>query len=296
MTRFMEDARRVVVIALLPALLWSAGASPSYADAKSTLAVDAAEYVVQRFGRQAVREGTESLAARIEVYAARHGDEFYAAVRKVGPSAFRLVEEGGEHAPQVVGILSRYGEDGAVWVVSRPRAMNLFLEHGEEAAAVLAKTRGVAEPAIAALGKPSVNAFASLTTGQSARRLAMLAEGGELTASGRASDVLGVIAKYGDPAMDFLWRHKEVFASGALLAAFIADPEPFINGVKDITKAVVEEAAKPLAEASGKIAIDVASVAVRNIDWNLVFKGLLAILLVFVIVRFCRKWWRRHIW
>ena len=137
----------------------------------------------------------ESLAARIESYAARHGEGFYAAVRRVGPSAFRLVEEAGEHSPQAIRVLSRFGEDGAVWVVSRPRAMKLLLEHGEEAAAVLAKTRGVAEPAVAALGKPAVKAFESLASGQSARRLAMMAaDGGELAATGRAPRFLASLA------------------------------------------------------------------------------------------------------
>ncbi len=293
MKRFADKFKRLFVETFLPAtLLWAAASSRAIADPESKLALEAAEYVAQRFGRQVVREGTESLAAKIEVYAARYGDEFCVAIKKVGPRAFRLVEEGGEYAPQVVGVLSRYGEDGAVWVVARPQAMKLFFEHGEEAAAVLAKTHGVAEPAIASFGKPCVNAFSSLASGQSARRLAMLAESGELATSGRASELLDVIARYGDPALDFLWSHKEVFASGTVLVAFIADPEPFINGVKDISKVVAEGATKPLADASGKIAVDIAHIAATNTDWSSVFKFILPIFIVLVCVRCCLSWWR----
>jgi len=254
--------RRVVTTVALAAVIVAVDAVPAFADAKSKLAQEAAEYVMQKFGRQVVREGTETLATRIEVYALRHGDEFYAAIRKVGPTAFRLVEEGGEHAPQVIAVLSRYGEDGAVWVVSRPRAMQLFLQHGEEAAAVMATTRGVAEPALATFGKPSVGAFKALSTGQNVRRLAMVAEGGELAATGRSTEILDIIAKYGNPAMEFLWRHKEVLASGALLAAFIADPEPYIRGAKDITQVLAENAVRPLEEAAGAAATQ----AAKNID------------------------------
>jgi NADPH:quinone reductase-like Zn-dependent oxidoreductase len=186
----------------------------------------------------------------------------------------------------VIGILSRYGEDGAVWVASRPSAMKLVLENGEEAAAVLAKTRGVAEPAIAELGKPCVGAFASLTTKQSARRLAMLAESGELAATGRASAVLDIIAKYGDPAMDFLWRHKEILASGVVLAAFIADPEPFISGAKDITQALAENAVKPLAEASGKVVGE----AAKNINWTKILVLVVLVLGALAALRAWRKW------
>ena len=40
---------------------------------------------------------------------------------------------------------------------------------------------------------------------------------GELAAIGRTPELLGVIAKYGDPAMDFIWRNKVVLAGGARL-------------------------------------------------------------------------------
>ncbi|MGA8611151.1 MAG: hypothetical protein WB760_05450 [Xanthobacteraceae bacterium] len=274
---------------LTVALLMAAGTPLAQADAGSKLAQEAAEYVMGRFGRQVAKEGVESLAARIECYAARHGEGFYAAVRKVGPSAFRLVEEAGEHSPQAISILSRFGEDGAVWVVSRPRAMTLVLKHGEEAAAVLAKTRGVAEPAVSALGKPAVGAFGSLSTGQSARRLAMVAQGGELAATGQASEVLSVIAKYGDPAMDFLWRHKGVLASTVALTAFIANPEPYISGAKDITQIVAENTVKPLAEVPATVAREAAGEVARKTNWTVIFSFVVAALGGLAALRSWRK-------
>ena len=51
--------------------------------------------MLQRFGRQSVLEGTEAFARKIEAAAARHGDEIFEAVRKVGPRALPLVEEAG---------------------------------------------------------------------------------------------------------------------------------------------------------------------------------------------------------
>jgi hypothetical protein len=242
------------------------------ADAKSRAAREVADYVLQRFGRKAVVEGAETLAGKIESYAARHGDDFLRAVKNVGPSAFRLVEEAGEHAPQVVGILAREGEHGAVWVVSRPKAMQLFLQHGEEAAAVLAKTRGVAEPAIATFGKPAVGAFGSLGTPQNVRRLAMMAsEGGELAQIGRAPEVLGALAKYGDPALEFIWRHKAVLASATALAAFLADPQPYLNGARDLTQVVAENTVKPLAELPATVAREAAGEVARGTNWTIIF-------------------------
>jgi len=298
MKKKIDDVTQwAVAIVSAVTLLMAAGTPPVHADGKSKVAQEAAEYIAQKFGRQAAKEGIETLAAKIESYAARHGDGFYAAVRRVGPSAFRLVEEGGEHAPQVIRILSRFGEDGAVWVAARPRAMKLVLKHGEEAAAVLAKTHGVAEPAVAALGKPAVNAFESLATGQSARRLAMMAsEGGELAATGRAAELLDIIAKYGDPAMDFLWRHKGVLASGVALTSFIANPEPFISGAKDITDVLAENAVKPLAEVPATLAREAAGEAARNTNWTVIFSVVVLVLGGLAALRLRRKSRTCHRW
>ncbi len=273
--RINHALRQAVTAFCVVTVFLANGSPPAHADGKSKLAQEAADYVLQRFGRQVASESIGTLASKIESYAVRHGDGFYAAVRKVGPTAFRLVEEAGEHAPQVVGILSRFGEDGAVWVIARPRGMQLFLEHGEAAAAVLAKTHGVAEPVMATLGKPAVQAFESLANGQNARRLAMMAsEGGELAAAGKAPEVLGVVAKYGDPAMEFLWKHKEVLASGAVLTTFVANPEPFITGAKDITQVVAANTLKPLAEAPGAVAGEIA----KATNWTFIL-GLVVIAL-----------------
>jgi len=180
---------------------------PAGADGKSRAAGEVAEYVLQRFGRQAVREGTEALARKIEAAAARHGDEVFEAVRKVGPRALPLVEEAGAHGRQAAQVLARHGEPGAAWVVSRPAAMKLVARHGDEAAAVLVKHAGVAEPVLEGFGAPAVRALAEVGP-QGGRRLAMLMADGDLARIGRTPEVLEVIAKYGDRAADFVWKNK----------------------------------------------------------------------------------------
>ncbi len=59
----------------------------------------------------------------------------------------------------------------------------------------------------------------------------------------------------------------------------MADPEPFINGTRDITKLVAENAVKPIAEASG----DVAREAARSINWTLIFLASLVLVIGAVI-------------
>ena len=214
------------------ALLFLTGAGRARAQGRSKAAQEAAEYLLQKFGREAAREGASTLARKIEVYAARHGDEFLKAVRQVGPRTFHLVEEAGAHGNQAVRVLAQHGEHGATWVVSRPKGMQLFLQHGDEAAATLVRHKGIAEPVIDKLGKPAIRALQATNT-QSCRRLSMMVESGEFARIGRSQEVLDVIGRYGDRAMTFVWEHKGALATTAGLTAFLANPEAVMNGTRE---------------------------------------------------------------
>ena len=64
-------------------------------------------------------------------------------------------------------------------------------------------------------------------TPRNARRLTMLAEDGTLARTGRWSELLAVIERHGDRALDFTWRHKGALAVATVLGTFLADPEAF---------------------------------------------------------------------
>lgn len=258
-------------------------ATPAAADGKSKAAQEAAEFVLRRFGREAAKDGASVLARRIEQAAVTHGDDVFKAVRMAGPRGLHLIEEAGAHSKQVARLLATHGEHGAVYVASKPRAMQLVLSHGEEAAAVLVKSRGVALPAVESLGKPAIRAFQAIGSPQNARRLAMMAaEGGELAKIGRTPEVLAVIEKYGDKAMQFIWNHKGALATTAVLTAFLAEPEPFINGARDVTQTVV----KPIADVPAISAKEGAAEVARNTNWTIVFLTVIATLTLLVAARF----------
>jgi len=249
--------RYASIVALV--LLFLGGASRAHAQGRSKAAQEAAEYLLQRFGREAAREGTTTLARKIEVYAARHGDEFFKAVRQVGPRTFHLVEEAGAHGNQAVRVLAQHGEHGATWVVSRPKGMQLFLLHGDEAAATLVRHKGIAEPVIDKLGKPAIRALQATNT-QSCRRLGMMLESGELARIGRSQEMLDVIGRYGDAAMTFVWEHKGALVTTACLTAFLANPEAFINGSAKLVQTVGDVTVKP-----------VLSGIVGGTNWTIIF-------------------------
>jgi hypothetical protein len=138
--------------------------------------------------------------------------------------------------------------------------MALLSRYGDDVAEVLIKHKGIAEPVLASLGEPAVRAMGAVGT-QGGRRLAIMAQGGELAALGRTPELLEVVARQGDRAMDFIWRHKGVLAGGAALTAFLANPEPFLDGTSDLAGTVAESTVKPAVVAAGNVAQEAAGFA-----------------------------------
>ncbi len=278
-------SKRSIRIVSLAAVLLFAGSAHGQGRAARKSAKEAAEYLAPKLGLTAAKEGTEALALRIERYAATHGDDFIQAVRQVGPRAFSLVDEAAEHGAKATRVLARYGEKGAVHVVSRPQSLSLFIEHGDDCARVLCEHPGIAEPLITKAGAPAVKAFGAVGP-QNGRRLAMLAENGALAKAGREVELLEVVGKYGDRAADFIWRHKGALAIGATLTAFLANPEPFLDGTQVLAGTIAENVVRPIAEAPGKVATEVA----KGTNWTVVF---VAVLIV-VTSLFVGWYWLRH--
>ena len=115
----------------------------------------------ERFGAKAGRSVPE-LTARIEGMAARYGDEAILAMRKGGPAAFGLVEAAGADGAKAIRVLAIHGEQGATRVLSRPVAMKQFLQYGDEAANVLVRHPGVAEPLVERGGAQAVKALGAV--------------------------------------------------------------------------------------------------------------------------------------
>ena len=86
----------------------------------------------------------------------------------------------------------------------------------------------------------------------------MMGQADELAKLGRTDEVLATVGKYGDRAMDFVWKHKAALATAAVLATFLADPQPYLDGVKDITQVGSDKIVAPIAEVPGEVAREAA--------------------------------------
>jgi hypothetical protein len=141
----------------------------------------------------------------------------------------------------------------------------IFVKYGDDAAESMMKHGELAEPLIETMGRPAAAALNAVSK-QNGRRLAIMADEGTFAKAGRTDELLGVVHKYGDEAMEFIWTNKGSLTVAAALAAFLANPEAFIKGTADITKVVAEDIGQPLASVPG----EVASEAALRTNWTLV--------------------------
>ncbi|QJW93239.1 hypothetical protein [Frigoriglobus tundricola] len=151
--------KTIRVAAVIVACLWWAPAA--HGQARARAAREAAEMLFEQFGAKAGRSVPE-LTARIEGIAARYGDDAIIAMRKGGPSALGLVEAAGADGARAVRVLAVHGEQGASRVLSRPTAMKQFLQYGDDAAWVLVRHPGVAEPLVERGGAQAVKALGAV--------------------------------------------------------------------------------------------------------------------------------------
>jgi hypothetical protein len=195
------------------------------------------------------REVVEALEPRVARAVEAYGDDAARALRAGGPAALPAIEA---HGAAAVRFLARFGDDGARLLAAEgDAAVALFARHGDDAVRFMLKHPGVGRDLVESLGAGV--ARASIGT-DSAVLLGRLRE--PILASGRSGEILGVVERFGDRACRFLWRNKGTVFAGALLAAFLADPEPYIDGLKTL---VVDPVA------------GVARAAVGRADWTWFF-------------------------
>ena len=248
--------RRIYISAILAMLPhWQVSAGPAAATLRET-----AEIIMSKFGKGAAGQTVEELAEATAKAVVKHGDEALPLLRNAGHAGFTALREAGEKAPEVIKLYVRRGDE-AIWVISEPNKLAIFLRHGDSAADALLKHPGIADGLIGRFGDNAIGALNSLSR-QNAQRLSMIADDGLLTATRRSSELLTAVLKYGDEAVDFIWRNKGALTVSSVLASFLADPQPYISGLREL---VVDPVVSPIA---------------KSTNWTIIIAGLLGVVLL----------------
>jgi hypothetical protein len=232
-----------VGLALITSLAMSL---PARAGVSTAVIRELTEFVSKKFGKEVAEEGSEVVSRGIERAVAAGGDDAVKAIRTLGPRAIQLIDSAGDEAVQASRLLAQFGDE-AVWVVGNASRRTLAAKLGDEAAEAMIKHGAAAEKVLELGGKAAANAAKNLST-REGRQLAMLA-GDEATSKLVSNEALmNTVAKFGDKGMEFVWKNKGVLTAATVLAVFVADPEPFIEGTKSLAEVAAQTAVEPIAK------------------------------------------------
>jgi hypothetical protein len=252
---------RLAIVALLLTIF----ASPSFAGPAGAAIRETSEFILKKFGKGAAGQTAEEVTGATAKAVAIHGDGALPLLKNSGHAGFTALKEAGENAPDVIKLYARKGDD-AIWIISNPKRLAIFIKHGDSAADALLKHRGIADSLIARYGDEAVGAMNRVSR-ESAQRLGMVADDGLLTATPRSKELLTVIRQHGDEAMDFVWKNKGALTVVAVLATFLANPQTYISGAKELVVAPIFE---PIA---------------RSINWTPIIAGFLVVVFFPFIIR-----------
>ena len=237
----------VFKFALIVVCVSSPVAPDARAGVTSKAVSETVEYVTKKFAKETAEEGLEVVTKKIEAFVAKYGDDGVEAVRKLGPNAIKAAAEAGEHSATAIKAMARFGDDGLVWIAQRPEGLKLAAKYGDDAAEVLVKHKEIAEPLVREGGEAAVRALKAVDP-QNARLLARIGTDPATAALTRNPKLLDVIGKYGDKAVQYIWRNKGKLSVAAVLATFVANPEPYIDGLSDLSQAAVAPVSGAMAE------------------------------------------------
>jgi hypothetical protein len=239
----MKILKTLVVMCVLNLVLFeSAKANPP-----AILVRELVEYLIKKSPSIAAK-GTDDITRQVTAVVSKYGPEGAVFIQKAGPEGLEVLSKAGDNAPDIIKLVVKRGEE-AVHVISKPGNLAIFIKHGDTAYDALAKHPGLAEDIINRFGGNGAKALSNLSR-PNGQRLAILAKQNSLLGSEKSDDLLRVVTKHGDKAMDFIWRNKVALGTTAVMAAFIANPEPFLDGAKDLAVQGTKAAAPSLASAS----------------------------------------------
>lgn len=201
--------------------------------------------IAELFGREAAERAEPRIVKVVELM----GDDAVRALRKAGPAGLDALEKFGAPAAR---ILDRWGDDGTRLLLTEgDAAVHALGRWGDDAVEFMVRHPGVGGDLLRHFGADALRAKIST---EGAVILSRLAD--PIRSSGRAAQLFDVVERFGDRACAFLWRHKGTIFVTAVLVSFLSDPQPYLEGVKELL----------VAPASG-----LAMEAVRRADWTLIF-------------------------
>lgn len=197
-----------------------------------------AEAVAEQLGKKGSTELVEQTTKELMEVTARCGDEALVAVERHGVSALRVMKnagaEAGEYLPKAI---NTYGSD-AIRLAESSAGRAVLRDGNQAVIKALARHSEAALPMIREVGESAARALGNVDYANGRRLIQMYRDRSFNQAD--FDQLLRVIEKYGDRACEWIWRNKKVLLAAGAVTVFAKDPVPFINGVKELAKALGE--------------------------------------------------------
>ncbi len=194
-------------------------------------------FFMKHFGPGTAGQTAQQVSTRVAKHISNYGDGVVPYLKRTGHGGVEALEAVGEKAPDLVKYYVK-NEGACVWMVSRPRRLAIFVQHGETAADAMFKHSDIAEDLIERFGSDAASAL-NVIARPNGQRLKMLADDGLLSASARSPELLPVIRQYGDEAMEFIWKNKSALAGSAVLISFLNNPQAYISGAMVLAQPIL---------------------------------------------------------
>ncbi len=237
---------------------------------------EVAEQIMSKFGRGIAGNTVEEAAEALAKAVAKHGDEALPFLSRSGHVGFNALEQAGPKSAQLLKFFSRSGDD-AILIAKNPQKLDLFLTYGDEAAEAIIKHPGIAEDLITEYGEVSIKVLNKLSA-SGAQKFGILSKQGLFKKHPRSKELIEVVETYGERGMNVIWKNKGALLVSAVLVSFLADPDAYINGVKELGKGSIE-----------MIGDKVLGPIVQQLNWTWILGGILLLFFFPHIMRILKK-------
>lgn len=211
-----------------------------------------AEVLVKQGGKEATDESIEAMTKQVAKMVARYGADAVPVMERYGVSAYRLLNDLPEgDGKLLVKSVRTYGDD-AIRVAQTSAGREVLFSGSDAAIRAVIKYSDEAIPMIRKYGDDCARVLNNLPP-QQGRRLIQL-ENEKLFDAAQFDQFVGVVGRYGERGMEYIWRNKKLLLAAGAFALFANDPEVYINGIRDLAKDLGNITLGPI---------------VKNVNWNL---------------------------
>lgn len=197
-----------------------------------------------------------ALGKRALLVRTKHGDEAFQFIQKNGRGSLIAIEKAGEFAPDIIRLHKKIGKK-AFYLAETKRGQTLIMQLGDEVAEPITKLGKKSYPLLEDFGAKAVPLLKKCDD-VDVKKLNILKKHNVISQTSEGAAILDICGKYGKKGIDYVYANKKKLLTMAVLTTFITDPEPYINGVKDLGSIAITNVAAPVAQEAAK-----------SIHWNL---------------------------